>query len=146
MLPVSISSSGSDESSVELFSSSLLTTSSLSSDSSINCFFKTFSDLVFFLFLFICFFLLQFLQYRFLRNNLNKKLHHCTVTNCKSYYRAIMNRLLRLYMYVYVYVYRALCFFNIRQAEGKIWSFNIRMTKCPGDEFVHTGIYFDFLP
>ena len=81
MLPVSISSSGSDESSLKLLPPTLLITSTSSSDSSINCFNETvFSDLdfFFFLFAFICFSSLQLLQHRFLRNNLNKKLHHCT--------------------------------------------------------------------
>ena len=104
MLPVSISSSDSDKSSVELLPPTLLITSSLSSDPSINCFFKTFFDLdfYFFLFVFICFFLLQFLQHRLLRNNLNRKLHHCTVTNHRA---NIINRSHRLHICMHVYIY-----------------------------------------
>ena len=50
MLPVTISSSSSDESSLKLLSSTLFITSTSSSDSPINCFNKTFfSDLDFFL-------------------------------------------------------------------------------------------------
>ena len=105
MLPVSISSSDSDKSSVELLPPTLLITSSLSSDPSINCFFKTFFfdlDFYFFLFVFICFFLLQFLQHRLLRNNLNKKLHHCIVTNHRA---NIINRSHRLHICMHVYIY-----------------------------------------
>ena len=133
MLPVSISSFRSDELSVELLASG-----SLINSSSFNFFISWFlkasvSDLFFFLtFAFISFFLLQSLQHRFLRNNLNKNLHHCTVTNCKSYCRVIINILRRLYMYTYIiYTYtRQPCpngiLFFYCQMEGKISSSNIK--------------------
>ena len=107
----------------------LLITSPSLTDSSINCFFEIFfSDLDFFFFPFgfICFSLLQLLQHRFLGNNLNKKLHHWTVTNHKSYCRANMNRSHRLHTCVCVYIYvhihsnlvlRAFCLSNIGLRE-----------------------------
>ena len=101
MLPIFISSSRFDRSSVELLPPTLLITSS-------SFYQLLFQDLLFrprfffFLFAFTCFFPLQFLQYRLLGN---KKLHHCTVTNRKSCCRANMNRSHRLYICVRVYIY-----------------------------------------
>ena len=80
----------------------------------------------FFPFGFIRFSLLQLLQHRFLGNNLNKKLHHWTVTNHKSYCRANMNRSHTLHTCVCVYIYvhihsnlvlRAFCLSNIGLRE-----------------------------
>ena len=130
MLPVSVLLCASDELSLKLLPPMLIITSTSSSDSSINYFNKTFFcdlDFFFFPFAFICFSSLQFLEHRFLRNNLNKKLHPCTITNRKSYCTANMNRLRRLYICVrihllYVHIYsklvpRTFCFSNIRRRE-----------------------------
>ena len=124
MLPASISSFGSDKSSEELLPPTLLITSSSSSDSSINCFFETFfSDLDFFSSRLCLLASFRSLQHRLLRNNLNKKLHHCTVTNR----RANMNSTWVIYLYacihiLYVHIYinlvpRTFCLFNIGRRE-----------------------------